>query len=573
MPVPAASADRIAGARATGATGDDEVSGIRYPVSVIPALGWPVADAPAGRRTSAWSPRRRQWWRDVRGETLSLTSTRPVPSIPPHSLLLFLLQLAMLLSLAILLGRVAVRLRMPAIVGELCVGVLLGPSLLGTLWPTFSDWFLPRDAAQFHLLDAVGQLGVLFLVALSGFEIDTRIIRRRSLTVARISLGGLLLPLGFGIVTGVLMPSSLLGPDGDRTVFALFLGVAMCVSAIPVMAKTLMEMRLTHREVGQLALAGGVIDDAVGWLMLAVVSAMATTGVRAGDTALSVLYVLGVGIFALTIGRVVVRAVLGRIIATSGAGAGAGADPGARSGSVVAFVAVLVLASAAGTQALELEAVFGAFLGGVVLGSSGLVDHASVAPLRIVVMAVLAPIFFATAGLRVDLTALSETRVLLAAVIVLAVAVFGKFAGVYAGARASRLTPWEGLALGAGMNARGVIEIVVASVGVRLGVLSTETYTIIVLVAIVTSVMAPPILRRAMRQVEQTAAEEQRRLVLDGHHASGAGGVGAAEAGVITRRETRTLPAARSRARYRRSVNPSNTTGRDGLEFEDESAG
>ncbi len=178
-------------------------------------------------------------------------------------------------------------------------------------------------------------------------------------------------------------------------------------------------------------------------------------------------------------------------------------------------------------------------------------DQASVAPLRIVVMAVLAPIFFATVGLRVDLTALGEPRVLLAAVIVLAVAVFGKFAGVYAGARASRLTPWEALALGAGMNARGVIEIVVASVGVRLGVLSTETYTVIVLVAIVTSVMAPPILRRAMRQVEQTAAEEQRRLVLDGHlvtdghlvaggrlvldghHASGAGGVGAAEAGVI----------------------------------------
>jgi Kef-type K+ transport system membrane component KefB len=127
---------------------------------------------------------------------------------------------------------------------------------------------------------------------------------------------------------------------------------------------------------------------------------------------------------------------------------------------------------------------------------------------------VLAPIFLACAGLRVDLTALADPAVLVAGCCLLAIAVSGKFAGAYAGARLSRLTHWEGIALGAGLNARGVVEIVVASVGLRLGVLTTAAYTIVVLIAVFTSVMAPPMLRWSMRRVETTAAEHLREAEL-----------------------------------------------------------
>ncbi|MBB2914526.1 Kef-type K+ transport system membrane component KefB [Streptosporangium becharense] len=429
---------------------------------------------------------------------MHLSLPAPVAPIAAHELLIFLLQIGLLLLLALTLGQLARRFGMPAVVGELFVGVVLGPSFLAHVAPDVSAWLFPQDGAQFHLLDAVGQIGVILLVGITGIHMDMGLVRRRGATAAGVSLGGLIVPLAFGIGAGFLLPASLV-PDGTETlVFALFLGVAMCVSAIPVIAKTLMDMGLLHRNVGQLTLTAGMIDDAFGWLMLSVVSAMATTGLRAGNVALSVAYLAAVLVFAFVVGRPLVRHAF-RLVSR-------GTDPGPS----VATAAVLILLASAGTHAVGLEAVFGAFICGVLIGNTKGVDPARLAPLRSVVLYVFAPIFFATAGLRMDMTSLADPMVLLAGLAVLAVAIIGKFVGAYAGARASRLNRWEALALGAGLNARGVIEVVVAMVGLRLGILSVEVYTIVILVAIVTSLMAPPILRWAMARVEQTAEEELR---------------------------------------------------------------
>ena len=165
---------------------------------------------------------------------------------------------------------------------------------------------------------------------------------------------------------------------------------------------------------------------------------------------------------------------------------------------------------------------FGAFLAGMLIAGS--IDPARLAPLRTVVLSVLAPLFMASAGLRIDLGGLADPKVALSAVVALVIAVLGKFSGAYLGARTSRMSPWEGVALGAGMNARGVVEVVVATVGLRLGVLTTDTFTIVVLIAIVTSLMAPPILRAAMARVEQTADERLRQAdheAWDPHPAAG----------------------------------------------------
>ncbi|WP_436763532.1 cation:proton antiporter [Streptosporangium sp. V21-05] len=423
----------------------------------------------------------------------------PVAPIAAHQLLIFLLQVGLLLLLALVFGRLARRLGMPAVVGELFVGVLLGPSFLAHVAPGLSTWLFPQDSAQFHLLDAVGQIGVLLLVGITGIHMDMGLIRRRGATAAGVSAGGLLVPLAFGVGAGFLLPATLVPAGTETLVFALFLGVAMCVSAIPVIAKTLMDMGLLHRNVGQLTLAAGMIDDAFGWFMLSIVSAMATTGLRAGNVLVSFACLMAVVVFALTVGRPLVRHAF-RLTSRNEE------DPG----PPVATAAVLLVLAAAATHAMGLEAVFGAFVCGILIGSAGGIDPARLAPLRTVVLSGFAPIFFATAGLRMDLTSLADPMVLLAGLAILAVAIIGKFVGAYAGARASKLNKWEALALGAGLNARGVIEVVVAMVGLRLGILSVEVYTIIVLVAIVTSLMAPPILRWSMARVEQTAEEELR---------------------------------------------------------------
>jgi Kef-type K+ transport system membrane component KefB len=422
----------------------------------------------------------------------------PPAPIPSPALLALLVQISTLLVLAIAAGRLASRLGLPAVVGELSVGILLGPSLLPHVLPAFSHWLFPAQAEQFHLLDAVGQIGVLLLVGVTGIHLDMAMVRRRGMTAAGVSAGGLLLPLALGIVTGLYFAGSLIPEHGNRITFALFMGVAMCVSAIPVIAKILLDMRLVHRDIGQLVLTAGLVDDAFGWLMLSIVSALATTGLAAGNVVQAVASLIGVVLVA----GLIARPVTGALFRS--------AERNESDGYTVAIAVGVIFVFATITHWLGLEAAFGAFIGGIVAGTAIGKGRARLAMLRTVVVSGLAPIFFATAGLRMDLTSLWHPAVLGAGVLILAVAIFGKFVGAYAGARFSRLGHWEGLALGAGLNARGVIEVVVAMAGLRLGILSVQAYTVVLLVAIVTSLMAPPILRWAMNKIEQTADEELR---------------------------------------------------------------
>ncbi|MFC1435238.1 cation:proton antiporter [Streptacidiphilus sp. N1-3] len=430
--------------------------------------------------------------------TLAAPVAAPVVALPAHGLLLLLLQAGLLLLVALVLGRLAARAHLPAVAGELCAGVLLGPTVLGHLSPALFDRLLPASATQFHLLDAVGQFGVILLVGVTGMEVDLALVRRRRGSTLSIATAGLLLPLLLGIGLGSVLPASLIPHSTSRPVFALFLGVALCVSAMPVIAKTLADMNLTHRNVGQLVLAAAMVDDVVGWLLLSVVSAIAVGTNRAG----SILWSIGSTVIVVTVVRVLGGPLVRRVMARFER---RGDDAGTISASVV-----IMLLGAAAAQALHLEAMFGAFLAGLLIGVCAPGVLARLAPLRQVVLAVLAPLFFATAGLRIDLTLLRSPVVLGTALLVLAAAVLGKLGGVYLGSRGGRLGPWETLAVGAGLNSRGVIQIVIATAGLSLGVLTTATFTIVILVAITTSVMAAPLLRVAMQHIEHTAEEELR---------------------------------------------------------------
>lgn len=435
----------------------------------------------------------------------------PVPPLSSTELLTLLVQLAALLTFALMLGRLAARFGMPAIVGELLAGVLLGPSLLGHTIPHLYHWLFPATQTQQHLLDAVAQFGVVLLVGVAGAHLDVKSLPRRGSTALRISLFGLLIPLTLGIAAGYYAPLSLM-PGHNRVVFAAFVAVTMCVTAIPVIAKTLADMNLMHREVGQLTLTAGMFDDTAAWFMLSLVSAMATVGLTTGPFVRSVVYLVGFVLVAALLGRYLVRWVM------------ALAGRSGEAGVTITAAVVLVLTGAAVTQALHMEAVFGAFIAGILLGAPGVVDAKKLAALRTIVLSVLAPVFLATAGLRMDLTTLRHPVVLGAAAVALAIAILGKFTGAYLGARTSRLGHWPSLAIGAGMNSRGVVEIVVATVGLRLGVLNVASYTIVTLIAIVTSLMAPPLLRYAMARVEHS---EDERLLLE-HQRAWAGAESAA---------------------------------------------
>ncbi|NNC80360.1 MAG: universal stress protein [Acidimicrobiales bacterium] len=421
---------------------------------------------------------------------------------PPteHQLLVFWVGLLVLLVAARGLGALAQRFGQPAVIGELAAGLLLGPSLLGWLAPGVTDWLFPADDAQTAMLFTVGWIGVLLLLVVTGFETDLALIRRLGRAATLVSTGSLVVPAVAGFVVGWYIPGAFVGDSTERYIFALFIAAALSISSLPVIAKILSEMGLMRRNFGQLTLAAGMANDVVGWIGLGFVAGLAQAGgVELGKLAFTV---IGVAVFfalAFTVGQRVVDASLRRVRMN-------GNDP--LSGLTVVLVTALTFGVI--TQWLHVEAVLGAFIAGVILARSRYADHELIRPVETMTAAVFAPIFFATAGLRVDLGLLADGETIMWAAIIVVAASVSKFAGSLLGARLSLLPNREGAALGIGLNARGALEIVIAAVGLSLGVLNERSYTIVVLMAMATSMAAPPLLRRILRNWEGTPDERQR---------------------------------------------------------------
>lgn len=424
----------------------------------------------------------------------------PIKPLGHHELLLVLLELALLLLVARGLGEFMRRIKLPPVVGELLAGVLLGPSVFGWILPNLQEHIFPKSQAQSDLLSVVSWLGVLFLLIVTGLETDLKLIVRKGKTALLISLGGIIIPFVTGLGLGWFLPEGFLVNPNQRLIFSLFVATAMSISAVPVLAKVLMDLKLIRRDIGQVALAAGMTDDTIGWILLSVVSGLASSGKFDFQTIFrsvgGALLFLG---FALTIGRSLMTWVLRWVDDYIG-------------GPTASLSALLVLAlgGAALTHTLGIEAALGAFVTGILAGQSPRFSREAGLTLELITSGFLAPIFFATAGLKVNLLQMLDPRILGIGLVVLAVACFGKFTGAYIGSRVGGLSHWEGIAMGSGMNARGAMEIIVATIGVSLGVLNPQMYSIIVMVAIVTSLMAPPLLRWALSKVSMSEEEAQR---------------------------------------------------------------
>lgn len=421
-------------------------------------------------------------------------------SLTEHQLLVFWVQLLVLLFVARSLGGLMRRIGQPTVVGELAAGLVLGPSLLGKVWPAGFEWLFPADEAQSAMLLAVGWIGVVLLVVATGYETDLALIRSLGRGAVLVSSGSLVVPLMFGAAVGLAMPVSFVGDDATRVVFGLFMATALSISSLPVIAKIMGEMGLMRRNFGQLTLAAGMANDIAGWLLLGVIAGLAAAGeIALGPLAVTVVGMVVFMVAALTLGQRAVDAGLKALMK-------------ARTDGATRLTAAVLVALAGGvaTQWLGVEAVLGAFVAGILLGRSKFEQPAVLETLETVTAGVFAPIFFATAGLRVDLAVLSAVDVAFWAVVVTAVASIAKFGGAWVGARAAGMESREGVALGAGLNARGALEIVIATVGLGLGVLNELSYTLVVIMAIATSMMAPPMLRAAVRGWSGTSEEQER---------------------------------------------------------------
>jgi len=413
---------------------------------------------------------------------------------------LFLAQLVLLMLAGRLLGEAMQRIGQPAVMGQLLAGVLLGPSVFGAIAPDLQHMAFPPARDQKSMVDAISQFGILLLLLLTGMETDLRLVRKVGKAAVAVSLAGVALPFACGVALGAFLPDSLLPKADQRLMTALFLGTALSISSIKIVAAIVRDMKFTRRDLGQVIVSSAIMEDTLGWIIIAITLSLAQAGRI--DLASVAKSLIGTAVFlglSLTVGRRVVFLVIRSVN-----------DNFASEFAVITAILVIMGALALATQLIGVNTVLGAFVSGILIGESPILTRHIDQQLRGLITAFFMPVFFGVAGLSADLTILANGQLLLLALGLIAIASIGKFAGAFVGGRIGGLSWREALALGCGMNARGSTEVIVATIGLSTGALSQTLFTMIVAMAITTTMAMPPMLRWALARVPMRKAEKER---------------------------------------------------------------
>jgi Kef-type K+ transport system membrane component KefB/nucleotide-binding universal stress UspA family protein len=420
------------------------------------------------------------------------------PAQPSEALLLA--QVVVLVILGRLLGELMYRLGQPTIIGQIVAGILLGPTVFGNLMPMAQAMLFPKSPEQAAMLNGVSQLGILFLLLLAGMETDLGLAWRLRKAAASVSLAGIAVPFVLGITVGMLVPAELLPDPDKRVVTALFLGTALSISSLKIVATVVREMNFMRRNIGQLIVGSAVIDDTAGWVIIGITLSLATAGHI--DLRTLGLAVIGTAVF-LVLSFTVGRRIVFEIIRWTNDSLKSDLPV---TTAIVGLMGILALI----TAGIGVQTVLGAFVAGVLIGDSPILTRRIDEQLRGLTTALFMPVFFGLTGLHADLRVLADPDTLALTIGVILIASVGKFGGAFLGAWLNRMSRAEALALGFGMNARGSTEVIVASIGLSVGVLDQRLFSVIVTMAIVTTLIMPPTLRWALARLPLRADEESR---------------------------------------------------------------
>jgi Kef-type K+ transport system membrane component KefB/nucleotide-binding universal stress UspA family protein len=422
-----------------------------------------------------------------------------IPSGPSEAI--FFAQIGLLLVAGRLMGEAMQRLGQPAVMGQLIAGMVLGPSVLGAIWPDLQHAIFPRTPEQKSMIDAVSQLGVLMLLLLTGMETDLKLVRRVGRAAITVSAAGVAVPFACGMALGEMLPNSILPNPDQRFITSIFLGTALSISSVKIVAMVVREMNFMRRDPGQIIVASAILEDTIGWVIVGIAFGLASSGTL--DARSVTKTVLGTAAFlaaSLTVGR---RIVFSLIRWAN--------DHFVSDFPVITTILVIMVAMALTTHMIGVHSVLGAFIAGVLVGESPILTRHIDEQLRGLIVALFMPVFFGLSGLSMDLSILRNTDLLLLTGALVVIASVGKFAGAFIGGKLGQLSHRESLAIACGMNARGSTEVIVATVGLSIGVLSQDLFTMIVAMAVVTTLAMPPMLRWALRRIP-LGEEEQLRL-------------------------------------------------------------
>jgi Kef-type K+ transport system membrane component KefB/nucleotide-binding universal stress UspA family protein len=415
-------------------------------------------------------------------------------------------EILLLLVVGRVLGEGMQRIGQPALMGTLLAGIILGPSLFGWVWPEAQHFIFPKNESQKGMIDGLSQVGILMLLLLTGMETDLRLVRKSGPAAGVIALCGIAFPFACGFLLGQFGPAALFGKGGGSLATSLFLGTALSISSIKIVAMVVREMNFMRRNLGQIIVATAIMEDTVGWVIIAIIFGITGVSSSGGHNGVDLLNlgktVGGVVLFlafCFTAGRWLVFSAIRWV------------NDNFRSDfPVITTILVITCCFAIITQLLGVRTVLGAFMAGVLIGESPILTDHIEGQLRGMITALFMPIFFGMSGLSADLTILKDGNIALLTLGLVAIASIGKFSGAFAGAMLGRLTWREGLALGCAMNARGSTEVIVASIGLSMGALSQNLYTMIVTMAVITTMAMPPMLRAALSGIPMSKEEEVR---------------------------------------------------------------
>jgi Kef-type K+ transport system membrane component KefB/nucleotide-binding universal stress UspA family protein len=473
----------------------------------------PARTAPRGKAAGGLTSAARRWALAACaacGLLLSTGGALAADQTTAPSEFILLVDIVVLIAVGRGLGEVMQRLGQPSVMGQLIGGILLGPSVLGALWPQAQHALFPAASEQKAMIDGIAQFGILLLLLLTGMETDLSLARRVGRAAITTSVSGIVIPFACGFALGQFIPDNLLPHPDQRLVASLFLGTALSISSIKIVAVVVREMNFLRRDIGQIIVASAVIDDTIGWIIIAITFSLASQGgPDATSLARSILGTAAFLVASLTVGR---RLVFHLIRWAN--------DNFVSEMPVITVILLLMGGMALITHLIGVHTVLGAFVAGILVGESPILTRDVDEQLRGLVSGLFMPVFFGLAGLSADLTVLKDPHLLWLMLGLIATASIGKFAGAFIGGEIGGLSRAQSLALACGMNARGSTEVIVASIGLSIGVLSQELFTMIVAMAVVTTLAMPPMLRAALSRLPM-GEEEQARLEREEFEAKG----------------------------------------------------
>lgn len=401
------------------------------------------------------------------------------------SLSIFLLQLIVIIVVSRVFGLVMRKMGQPVVMGEILAGIALGPSLLGATLPDVSNYLFPP--ASFGNLQMLSQIGLILFMFVIGMELDLSIIKNKAKTAFTISYASIIIPFVLGVGLAWLLKDKYL-PDGiEFYAFALFMGIALSITAFPVLARVIRERGMSHSKLGIMALTSAAVDDVTGWSLLAFVIAVANAeGIQAP------FYILGGTLVYVAVMLFIVRPFLKKLALKQ-------FNVAIIKQSTMAIIFITMLLSAYCCELIGIHALFGAFMAGIVMPLEWSFRKQIIDKIEDVALVLLLPLFFVLTGLRTQIGLITEAYQWGICGFIILLAVAGKFGGSYIAAKYTGEDNYNSLAIGILMNTRGLMELVVLNIGYDLGILNPEIFTMMVVMALVTTLMTNPLLNLADR--------------------------------------------------------------------------